>query len=361
MNSAKNYCIILAGGKGKRLWPSSRETMPKQFLDFLGCGRTLLQQTYDRFAAIVPPEHILVNTNAAYADIVRAQLPNLDESNLMVEPIYRNTAPAAAWSTHRILHLCPEAGIVIAPADQLILDEECFARDITAALAFVESRDMIMTIGVKPSRPEPGYGYIQATEHIEDNIYHVQSFTEKPERDFARIFMQSGEFFWNTGIFLGNARYLFDCFEKMLPVVLRRMEHDEEDFSVERENAFIGENFPLYPNLSLDYGILERTDDVAVMVCRFGWADIGTWHGVYEAMSKCDGDNVALDTEVMLDEARNNIIKLPKGRLAVVSGLDGFIVAEQGNVLLICRKEDSSALVRKLSNELQLKKGDEYV
>lgn len=361
MNSANNFCIILAGGKGKRLWPSSRETMPKQFLDFLGCGRTLLQQTYDRFAAIIPPENILVNTNAAYADIVREQLPDLNESNLMVEPIYRNTAPAAAWSTHRILHRRPEANIVITPADQLILNEERFARDIAAALAFVERRDMIMTIGVKPTRPEPGYGYIQATDRIEDNIYQVQSFTEKPERDFARIFVESDEFFWNTGIFLANARYLFDCFEKMLPVVLRRMDKNAEGYSVEAENAFIRDNFPLYPNLSLDYGILERTDDVAVMVCGFGWADIGTWHGVYEAMSKREDDNVVLDTETLLDDAHGNIIKLPKGRLAIINGLDGFIVAEEGNVLLICRKEDSSAIIRKLSNEIQLKKGDAFV
>ena len=356
-----NYCVILAGGKGRRLWPCSREQYPKQFIDFFGTGRTQLQQTYDRIAKVVPRENIFINTNHLYAHLVREQLPDLPEGRLMAEPIHRNTAPSMAWATHRIFHIDPHAKIIVAPSDQDVHDEEAFKANVYEALEFIETHDGLLTMGVKPTRPEPGYGYIQLGERISNDLYQVQSFTEKPEREFARMFIESGEFYWNTGIFISKASYLLDCFDKLLPIVLRRFDQLHPHFTFEEEDAFINENFPSYPNLSIDYGILEKSDNVFVMRCDFGWADLGTWHSTYEAMQKSDDDNVVIDSEVILEDCRNNIIKMPKGRVAVINGLDGYIVAEKDNVLLICKKEDSSALVRKYVNEVQLKYGDEFI
>ena len=362
MNETKHfYCVILAGGKGRRLWPSSREQHPKQFIDFFGTGKTQLQQTFERFEKIVPRQNIYINTNIAYADLVRQQLPGLPESNLMAEPIHRNTAPSAAWAMHRILHTDPEASVIIAPSDQTVFNDEAFKSNVIEGLQFVAHNDCMLTMGIKPTRPEPGYGYIQLGECAANNVYKVQSFTEKPDRQFAEMFVQSGEFYWNTGLFLANARYGLQCFAGVLPSVLRNFDRQPHDFSIEAENAYVHDNFPSYPNVSIDYGVLEKSDNVFVMKCDFGWADLGTWHSLYEAMRKGEGDNVVVDSDVMLDNAHSNVIKLPKGRLAVINGLEGYIVAEHDNVLLICKKEDSSALVRKFVNEVQMKKGEEYV
>lgn len=362
MNETKNfYCVILAGGKGRRLWPSSREQHPKQFVDFFGTGKTQLQQTFERFEKIVPRENIFVNTNMVYAELVKQQLPHLSADNLMAEPIYRNTAPSAAWAMHRIMSINPDASVIIAPSDQTVFNDDAFCRNVTEGLRFVQHNDCLLTMGIKPTRPEPGYGYIQLGERAADNVYRVKSFTEKPERQFAELFMNSGEFYWNTGLFLANARHGFNCFARLLPAVLRDFDRQTPHFSVEAENAYIHDNFPSYPNISIDYGVLEKSDGVCVMKCGFGWADLGTWHSLYEAMQKGEGDNVIIDSDVMLDNAHNNIVKVPKGRLAVINGLDGYIVAEHGNVLLICKKEDSSALVRKFVNEVQMKKGEDYI
>ena len=216
-------------------------------------------------------------------------------------------------------------------------------------------------MGVKPTRPEPGYGYIQLGDSVGEGLYKVQSFTEKPERDFAKIFVDSGEFYWNTSLFLFNVKHLYANFGHLLPSVLRGYDEKYPVFSVETENAYMKENFPSYPNISIDYAILEKSNDVYVMKCDFGWADLGTWHSIYEAMKKGENDNVVIDSDVLMEDCHNNIVKLPKGKLAVLNGLEGFIVAEKDNVLLVCRKEDSSALVRKYVNEVQIKKGDEFI
>lgn len=362
-NTSNNYCVILAGGKGRRLWPCSRESKPKQFIDFFGCGRTQLQVTYDRFAQIVPIENIYVNTNDAYVDLVREQLPELAPDHLLAEPIQRGTAPSVAWCAHRIMCINPDANIVVAPSDQAIIGDEAFAKCINRGFDFAAKRQHLLTLGLKPTRPEPGYGYIQMGDEVEEGVFKVQSFTEKPEREFAQMFVDSGEFYWNTGIFLANARYLLDCFRELLPTVLRKYDeiHAGEEFDYEEENRYIHEHFPSYPNITVDYGILEKSENVCMLKCNFGWADLGTWHSIYEAMQKGEGDNVVIDSDVLLDNAHNNVIKLPKDRMAVISGLDGFIVAEEKNVLLICRKEDSSANVRRLVNEIQMKKGEEFI
>jgi mannose-1-phosphate guanylyltransferase len=357
-----NYCVILAGGKGRRLWPCSREEKPKQFIDFFGTGRTQLQQTYDRFLHILPRENILICTNRDYAPLVRQQLPDLHEENLMIEPIYRGTGPSVAWADMRISRRNRRGNLVVVPSDQFVLNEDAFRANICQAFDYVSTNDMLLTMGVKPTRPEPGYGYIQKGDPSDiHGIYRVQSFTEKPEREFAQMFMDSGEFLWNTGLIFANARYLHDCFRQLFPEVLNQFDASSLDYTIEQEMAFVNENYPAYPKLSIDRGVLEHCDNVFVMECDFGWADLGTWHAIYECKRRVKGDNVIIDSNVMLDDCSNNVIKLPKDRLAVINGLQGFIIAEEGNVLLICPKGDSSALVRKYVNEVQLKKGEEYI
>ena len=217
--TSKDFCVILAGGKGRRLWPCSREEYPKQFIDFFGTGRTQLQQTYDRFARIIPRENIYINTNQDYAHLVREQLPELAPDHLMSEPIHRNTAPSVAWACHRVLRECSDANLIVSPSDMDVHNEEAFQENIREGLDFVSNNDGLLTMGVKPTRPEPGYGYVQIGEQVSDHLYRVKSFTEKPDRDFARMFIDSGEFYWNTGLFLSNARYLQKTFMELLPTV----------------------------------------------------------------------------------------------------------------------------------------------
>jgi len=358
----RNYCVILAGGRGRRLWPISRDEKPKQFLDFFGTGRTQLQSTYDRFARVLPRENIYVCTCKEYLPLVVEQLPDVKQGNIMIEPINRNTAPSVAWAGMRILHRNADANMIIVPSDQMVVVEQSFIRSLEIGIGYVSDNRVLLAMGIKPTRPEPGYGYIQIGEQsCKPDVYRVKSFTEKPDREFAQLFMESGEFYWNTGIFLSNVKYLLHHFEKVLPTVLRPLRYDYPEHSYDEEMQYVADHYSQYPNLSIDYAILEHSEKVYVMKCDFGWADLGTWHAVFECMSKGSGDNVVVDSEVMMEDSRNNVIKLPKGRLGVISGLDGYIVAEEGNVLLICKKGDSSAQVRKYVNEVQMKYGNGYV
>lgn len=362
MENSQNYCVILAGGRGRRLWPSSREACPKQFIDFFGTGRTQLQATYDRVIKLLPKENIYICTCKEYLDIARQQLPEVPERNVMVEPIHRNTAPTVAWAAMRIHKKNPEANVLVMPSDQMVLNESSFLRNVEIGFNYVSENDVLLVMGVKPTRPEPGYGYIQLGDlSCKPDVYAVKSFTEKPEREFATMFMQSGEFYWNTGIFQANVRYLLQSFEGIFPEVLRTLRYKKIEYTYEEEMAFVIENYPRYPNISLDYAVLEQGKNVFVMKCDFGWADLGTWHAIYESMSKVEGDNVIIDSDVMMEDCNNNVIKLPKGKVGVFNGLEGYIVADQGNVLMICKKGDDSSLVRKYVNEVRLKYGDEFV
>ena len=284
-----NFCVILAGGRGQRLWPASRENYPKQFMDLFGTGRTMLQMTYDRFVKILPKENIYICSCKSYLDLLKEQLPELTEENILLEPVHRNTAPSVAWATMRILRRDPQANIIVTPSDQLVLNLDSFYHSISVGLGYVTENNVLLAMGVKPTRPEPGYGYIQLGDlSCKPEVFKVKSFTEKPERDFAKMFMESGEFYWNTGVFLSNARHLIHSFEKIFPLVLRNL-------------------------------------------------------------------------KVEMEDCRNNIIKLPKGRLGVFNGLEGYIVVEKDNVLMICKKGDSSALVKKYANEVAIKYGEEFV
>lgn len=350
------FCLILAGGRGRRLWPVSRESRPKQFLDLFGTGQTLLQQTYARMAAFLPKRNILVSTYCEYADMVREQLPDLAPDRLLCEPVRRNTAPIVAWAGHRIETIDLTAALVVTPSDQMVTDERRFERDILDGLAHATSHGCFLTMGIRPTRPEPGYGYIQLGESDgETDFYRVRSFTEKPERDFARMFMESGEFLWNTGLFVSTAATLRERLSGLLPSVMRSFDAAAADSNSaselwQRETEWVERHYATYPNISLESGILERTAGVCVKQCHFGWADIGTWHSIYEVFSAAQGDNVALDTNTQLSETTGCVVALPKGRIAVINGLKDFIVAEHGDVLLITPRSDSSdEVVRQLT------------
>jgi mannose-1-phosphate guanylyltransferase len=268
-----------------------------------------------------------------------------------------------AWASMRIHHIDPEANIIVSPSDQLVLNESSFAHSIDVGLGYVSENHVLLAMGVKPTRAEPGYGYIQLGDlSCKPDVYQVKSFTEKPERDFARVFMESGEFYWNTGIFISSAYHLLDTFEHVFPPVLRGLRYDVKEYTPEEELKYVEENYSRYPNLALDYAILEQSENnVFVMKCDFGWADLGTWHAIYEVMHKVNDDNVVMDSEVILEDCKNNIIKLPKGKLGVFNGLEGYIVAEEDGVLLICKKSDNSSMVKKYVNEVRIKYGDEFV
>ena len=359
---SNNYCVILAGGNGRRLWPSSRKDCPKQFVDFFGTGRTQLQSTFDRMARIIPVENIYVNTRQQYADMTREQLPELPYDNILAEPVNRNTAPSVAWAGVRIHRQCADARIIVVPSDQVIIGDEQFYECVQKGLDFVADNRMILTMGVRPTRPEPGYGYIQQGEQSPTpGIFSVQSFTEKPEREFAGIFMESGEFLWNTGMFLSNVDYLHDFFLKVITETTTRLAPIKDMNSIDEELKYVQAYFPAYPNLSMDKASLEMSDSTYVMHCNFGWADMGTWHSVYEFMQKQEDDNVVIDSDVMLENCKGNIIKLPKGHIGVINGLENYIVAEQGDILLICKKSDSSSLIRKYVNEVGIRYGEQYI
>lgn len=360
-----NYLIILAGGQGRRLWPASRTSLPKQFLDFFGMGRTQLQSTFDRFRRFISVENIIVCTNRDYASLVREQLPELPSENILSEPVHRGTAASVAYGT-LTLHLrgvAPMSRIVVSPADQLISREADFERDILAGLDYAAANpDMVLSTGVPPTRPEPGYGYIQMGDTTgTDGVFRVQSFTEKPEREFARMFINSGEFLWNTGLYFATLHRFGLGNVHLFPDVSRRLQALPRECSSEQIQAMMDEVFPMCQNISVDHAVFELGQEACVLSANFGWADLGTWHSVYECLDKVEGDNVIVDSTVILEGCKGNVIKLPKGMLGVISSMEGYIVAADHDVLYIAKKSDNSNQLKKQLGEIRMKYGEEYM
>jgi len=356
-----NFCVIMSGGIGSRFWPFSKEKYPKQFLDFFGTGRSLLQNTFDRFSKIVPAENIFVVTNDAYKDLTQEQLPQLTEQQILLEPIRRNTAPAIAFATYHIKAINPDANIVVAPSEHLILKEDLFIADITKGLNFVATHPVLMTLGIKPSRPETGYGYIQMGEDSENGIHKVKTFTEKPNREIAEMFVKSGEFIWNSGIFLWIFNTILEAFRKYLPDISGKFNDGLDDFNTPREKEFIDSAFPFCPSISIDYGILEKADNVFVNVSDFGWSDLGTWGSLHEMAKKDSSDNAVLHDKVLYIESYDNIVAVKdKKKLVVLQGLEGYIVAESDNVLLVCRKDEEQR-IKHFVTDVKFQFGDDYI
>ncbi|MDL2241546.1 mannose-1-phosphate guanylyltransferase [Bacteroidales bacterium OttesenSCG-928-L03] len=356
-----NYCVIMGGGIGSRFWPFSRENRPKQFLDFFGTGRTLLQQTFDRFSQIVPVENIFIATNRIYADLVLEQLPEISRKQLLLEPTRRNTAPCIAYASYHIRAINPNANIVVTPADHLILQEQHFVRNILTGLNFVQKIPALLTLGVKPNRPETGYGYIQTKEGgTTENIQEVKAFTEKPNAELAKVFFESGDFFWNSGIFLWNVNTILEAFHKYLPDVATRFDLGLGKYNTPEEEAFIEEQYPMCQNISIDYGIMEKAENVYMLVAEFGWSDLGTWGALHDLAKKDENQNAPLKCKSLFIESSNNLITLPEGRLAVVQGLDDYIVAATDDILLICQKTEEQR-IKQFVADVNMKYGGEFV
>ena len=347
----------MAGGVGSRFWPFSRADKPKQFLDFFGTGRSLLQMTVDRFRPIVPIENVFIVTNVAYKQLILEQVPDLNERQILCEPARRNTAPCIAYATAHIRAIClkragltaanqdwnrPEmqANIVVAASDHLILEEEKFRQTILKAFDFVSQHKAICTLGMEPTRPETGYGYIQyiggltaQSQHIAsttEGIYPVKTFTEKPNLEMAKVFLESGDFLWNSGIFIWNLQTISEAFRYLLPEVADRFREGE---------LLMGTD-----NISIDYGIMEKADNVFVIPSSFGWSDLGTWGSLYELSEKDEAKNVSLHSDALFYEAEGNVVTLEPGKLAVVQGVDDMIIAEQKGVLLVCKKAEEQRI-----------------
>ena len=360
MTNQDNYCVIMGGGIGSRFWPFSRKTLPKQFLDFFGTGRSLLQQTFDRFQKVIPTENIFIVTNAMYADLVKEQLPEVSENQILLEPARRNTAPCIAWASYHIRALNPNANIVVAPSDHLILKEDEFLAAIEKGLDFVSRSEKLLTLGIKPNRPETGYGYIQIDEPAGGNFYKVKTFTEKPELELAKVFVESGEFYWNSGLFMWNVNTIIKASEDLLPELASKLAPGKDIYATDKEKAFIEENFPACPNVSIDFGIMEKADNVYVSLGDFGWSDLGTWGSLYDLSERDPEGNVTLKCHSLIYNSKDNMVVLPKGKLAVIDGLEGFLIAESDNVLLICRKDEEHA-IRKFVNDAQMQLGDDFI
>lgn len=355
-----NYCVIMGGGIGSRFWPFSRTNRPKQFLDFLGVGRTLLQQTFDRFNQILPAENIYIVTNALYRDLVKEQLPELSDSQILLEPQRKNTAPCIEFASLRIKAVNPKANIVVAPSDHVILKEREFLDSVIKALDFVKSEPALVTLGITPTRPETGYGYIQKDECVKGDFQKVKTFTEKPDLELAKVFCSSGEFLWNAGIFVWNVDTILEAFSRFQPEIDQILSADISVYNTDAEDRYIARQFPLCPSVSIDYGVMERADNVYVLSTEVGWSDLGTWGSLYDYSSKTDEGNVSLHCKLASYDSHDNIVVLPEGKLAVIQGLDDYIVVESDNVLLICKK-DQEQRIRQFVTDTELNHGDSYI
>ncbi len=354
-----NFCIIMAGGVGSRFWPFSRNERPKQFLDFMGTGSSLLQMTYNRFRKIMPAENIYIVSNLIYRDLILEQLPELTEKQVLLEPTRRNTAPCIAYAVNRIAKVTKEANIVVSPSDHLIMKENDFLDTIATGLDFVSKNDALLTLGIKPYRPETGYGYIQISQG-EGALRKVHTFTEKPNLEMAKVFMESGEFLWNSGIFLWSLSSIMKAFDEFLPEISNKFKQGESVYETPREQMYINEIYPLCHNISIDYGIMEKAQNVYVLASDFGWSDLGTWGSLYDLSHKDENRNVAKKCDALFYDSKENIVVMPKGKLAVVQGLDGYIVAESDDALLICKKEEEQR-IRQMVNDITVKFDGKYI
>lgn len=360
-----HYCIIMAGGIGSRFWPLSRTNMPKQFLDILGVGTSLLQQTYERFCQIIPSENIYIVSNAEYKEIIEQQLPSLKKENILSEPYRRNTAPCVAYAAYRIKQVDPEALMVVAPSDHLILKEEKFLAQVVAGLEFVGSHDALLTLGMVPSRPETGYGYIQANgEKVVEkhgNTYRkVKTFTEKPDLKLANIFLKSGDFYWNSGIFFWSLKSVLQAFEFHLPEISTSFEEGSHIYNTEGEAEFIEKTYAGCKNISIDYGIMEKADNVYVLTTDIGWSDLGTWGSLFEQKTKDINNNALIGDNIFVYDVKDSLISVSGKQMVVLQGLENFIVVQSDDILLVCKREEEQR-IKVFVNDVKISKGEKFV
>ncbi|MBO4803915.1 MAG: mannose-1-phosphate guanylyltransferase [Muribaculaceae bacterium] len=354
------YCVIMCGGVGSRFWPFSKAEKPKQFIDFFGTGRSLLQMAFDRMEGIVPTDNILLITNESYGPLIKEQLPEIKDSQILLEPARRNTAPCIAWAAYHIKAINPDAKMMVAPSDHLILNVEKFRQSVISAFEFIETHDALVTMGIKPSRPETGYGYIQVGEQSEGNFSSVKTFTEKPNEDLARVFLQSGEFFWNSGMFFWRADSIIRALNDNAPEVNAIFEMGKEHFGTDSEVEYINSNFEACPSISIDFAVMEKAPNVYVETVDFGWNDLGTWRSLYDHSPKNSEGNVTQNCKALMFNSHNNIIAIKGDKLLVTSGLEGYIVADVDDALLIVPLEEEQK-IKQYVNEVKSLYGDKYL
>ncbi len=352
------YIVILAGGLGIKFWPQSRYSKPKQFLDLLGIGRTLLQMTYDRFISKYPHERFLVVTNKKYVSLVKEQLPELTPHQILVEPLRRNTAASIALASYKIKKLDPDAKVIVSPSDQLIFNETAFFQAIKQSLDAAEVEERLLTIGIRPNRPDTSYGYIQYVENSQTPEQKVKTFTEKPGLDLAQTFLDSGDFVWNSGMFVWKNKSIVSAFEKFLPELAEVFEEGSIYFCTPQEEEFLKKAYSLIKNISIDHGVLERSESVYVILGDFGWSDLGSWHNLYEHKNKDSKKNV-LEANALLYDAENCYVQVSDSKLVVIQGLKDYLISENGNVLLICKLKEEDRFREFLTDAKE--KGGEFL
>jgi mannose-1-phosphate guanylyltransferase len=356
------YAIIMAGGIGSRFWPISRTSYPKQFIDILGTGKTLIQNTYDRFLKICPKENIFVVTNESYTGLVKEQLPDMEDQQILTEPVMRNTAPCVAYGCFKIETMNPDAAIVVAPSDHLILNEAAFVTAIEKSLKTATEQNCLITLGIKPSRPDTGYGYIQYTDQtLNDDFHKVKTFTEKPTVDIARTFIQSGDFLWNAGIFVWSGKAIVEAFNNYLPEMHEIFAEARSVYNSDEEKSFVHKIYQRCINISIDYGIMEKASNVYVLPSEFGWSDLGTWASIYQLAEKDYVGNAVIPSDkVIMYDSSNCMVNVPGEKLVILQGLHDFIVVESNNSLLICPR-DQEQNIKQVVADVKSKFGSKYI
>jgi len=351
----------MAGGIGSRFWPVSRTNYPKQFLDILNTGQTLIQHTYNRFASLLPPQNIFVVTSDEYESLVAEQLPLLPKENIIGEPFRKNTAPCIAYISFKLAQKDPEASLIVAPSDHLILDGEKFLDVCDNALSFSNHFNSLVTIGIKPTHPNTGYGYIQHDSlEVTPSVYKVKTFTEKPNKELAQTFIESGDFLWNAGIFVWQVKRITDAFRKHMPELYELFSGEPEKFNSAEEKGMINNIYPLCSNISIDFGVMEKADNVYVIPAQFGWSDLGTWNSAWENMEKDYLDNAVAGNKVLVVDATKCIVNAQNDKLTILQGLDDFIIVDTDDVLLICQKEKEQE-IKEYVADVKRNFGDQYL
>lgn len=359
MNST--YVTIMAGGVGSRFWPASRTARPKQFLDILGVGKSLIRLTFERFLRLCPVENIFIVTNRQYKDLVLEHLPELKESQVLCEPSRNNTAPCIAYAAFRIHTLDPDANMVVAPSDHIVLNEPAFLDTIGQALKFTAREDALVTLGIQPTRPDTGYGYIRfQREPVAASVFPVDLFTEKPDLEKARAFLASGDYLWNAGIFVWRTSTVLRAFEQYANPIYDLLGCEPEVYNTAGEQAFIDRQYPQTPNISVDYAIMEQADNVFVIPSDFGWSDLGTWASLHAESEKDGVGNVVQGDRVLLQDVSGSLIRAPKEKIVVIRDLQDYIVVDEGDILLIYPKSKEQE-IRQVTEEIRKRFGPEYI
>lgn len=346
-----HHLIIMAGGVGSRFWPMSTPEKPKQFIDVLGTGKSLIQLTVERFNTVIPIDNVWIVTSEKYKNIVREQLPEIPENQILLEPCMRNTAPCIEYVSRKIYAKYPEANLVFSPADHIVIDVDTFRNVIKNSLEFTETRNAILTLGMMPTRPETGYGYIKrqqdhktTSEQVEGVIYKVEAFKEKPNLETAKSYLSEGGYYWNAGIFIWNARMVVNTISDLVPELASVFDKIEPYFYDEKEQEIVNQYFPTCPNISIDYAVMEKSKEVFVYPANFGWSDLGTWGSLYTHLQQDENNNATVGQNINLVDCRNCVIHTPTERKVVIQGLDNYIIAENNNTLLICKKDDEQKI-----------------